>query len=164
MSLSALHLTLSQVQPSHIPTILITLKNTSPSTPYTILTWNSPLDPLLIQLGLLSITLPGSSDPVDIPQIMIKRRMPPSEEHIVTLEPGEETNRKVEIGERFVAPEQWGHGKGKVAVRGRWNAVWPGLRKEDVLGNEKRLAAVGGDGGGELLTGEFESEVLEIDV
>ncbi|KAJ9156795.1 hypothetical protein NKR19_g4151 [Coniochaeta hoffmannii] len=164
-SLRDLRLSISQLKPAPVPTLLITVKNTNLSTPFTILTWNSPLDALLVQLGLVTVTPPGASAPLDIPTIMVKRRMPPPQDSLVTLEPGEETERKVEVGERFVAPEKWrGDGSGRpaeVRVRGRWSAVWPGVRREELLGTERLEMLAGGDG---VLTGEYESEVVEIEV
>jgi hypothetical protein len=94
--------------------------------------------------------------------------MPPPEDSLVTLEPEEEVSRTVEIGERFVnAEELRGDGQGgraKIQVKGTWSAVWPGVRKEELVGTE-RLEALG-YGGEEtgVLVGEYESEVLDIDV
>jgi hypothetical protein len=164
-SLTDLHLTVSQVQPASAPTLLITLKNTNPKVPITILTWNSPLDALLVQLGLVIITPSGSSTPLDIPTIMVKRRMPPPEDSLITLEPGQNVSRTVQIGERFVTHEQWrGDGSGsqaKVQLRGRWTAVWAGVRKQELLGT-KRLETLGSGGEEEVLSGEYESESLNI--
>ncbi|KAB5513150.1 hypothetical protein GE09DRAFT_635871 [Coniochaeta sp. 2T2.1] len=163
-SLSDLHLAVSQVQQASIPTLHISVKNTNTEVPFTVLTWNSPLDELLVQLGLASIIPPGSSAPLDIPTIMVKRRMPPSEDSLVTLEPGQEVSRTVELGERFVSPEQWkGDGSGgpaKVQLKGRWNSVWPGVRKEELLGTNKLT----GNSENGALSGDFESETLEVSV
>lgn len=167
VSLSDLHLTVSQVKPASHPTLLITLENTNPKVPITILTWNSPLDALLIQLGLVIITPSGSSTPLDIPTIMVKRRMPPPENSLVTVEPGEEVSRRVEIGERFVAPAQWredgSRGGPKVQLKGKWTAVWPGVRKQELVGTG-RLETLGYGGEEGVLSGEYESETLEIDM
>jgi hypothetical protein len=166
-ALTDLHLVVSQVKPASPPTLLITLKNTNPKVPITILTWNSPFDALLVQLGLLIITPPASSTPLHIPTIMVKRRMPPPEDNLITLEPGEDVSRTVEIGERFVAPEQWrGDGSGgraKVQLKGRWTAVWPGVKKPELVGTQ-RLETLGYDGEEGVLMGEYESDTLEIDV
>lgn len=168
VSLADLQLTISQAkEATDAPTLLIQLKNTNPEVPITLLTWSSPLDPLLVQLGLVTITLPGSESPLDIPTIQVRRRMPPSEDSLVTLGPGEEVSRTVEIGGRFVAAEQWrGDGSGgrpKVQLKGRWSAVWPGVKKEELIGTE-RLDALG-YGGKEagVLTGEYGSQILEIE-
>lgn len=166
-TLTDLDLTVSQVKRAGPPSLLITLNNTNPKVPITILTWNSPLDALLVQLGLVLITPPGSSTPLGIPTIMVKRRMPPPEDNLITLGPGEEVSRTVEIGERFVTPEQWqGEGRGgraKIQLKGRWTAVWPGLTKQELVGTE-RLKTLGYGGEDGALSGEYESETLEIDV
>jgi hypothetical protein len=166
LSLADLRLSVSQLPASAVPTLLITVTNTHPTTALTFLTWNSPLDTLLVQLGLVEITPPGAAAPLDIPTIMVKRRMPPPEESLVTLAPGEERSREVEVGERFVAPEQWkgdgsGSGRAKVRVKGRWTAVWPGVRKEELVGTERLEALGGGEG---VLSWEYESEVVEVEV
>ncbi|KAH8903744.1 hypothetical protein BR93DRAFT_930896 [Coniochaeta sp. PMI_546] len=167
VALTDLQLTLSQFKPASPPTLIITLKNTNAAMPITVLTWNSPLDALLVQLGLITITPPGSTTPLDIPTIMVKRRMPPPEDSLVTLGPGEEVSRTVEIGERFVTPERWrGDGSGgpaKVQLKGRWTAVWPGVKKQDLVGT-KTLETLGYGGEEGVLSGEYESEILEIDL
>ena len=101
------------------PTIALTVTNTSPSTTYTLLSYSSPLDPLTLQLGLLSLTLlpTPSSSPTDLPSstpptkpelgngfeekplplntILIKRLIPPPHDAFITLEPGQTTFREV---------------------------------------------------------------------
>jgi hypothetical protein len=166
-TLSNLHVSLSApAPPTSPPSFTVSLTNTSPN-PLTILTWASPLDPLLIQLGLVTITPSGAPSPLDIPVVMLKRRMPPSPDALVTLEPGETVTRKVEIGERFVGEEELrGDGKGRlrVQVQGEWQAVWVGKRKEDVVGSESLDALGRGGEEGEVLRGAFGSEVLEMEV
>lgn len=166
-TLSILHLSLSAPSPpTSPPSFTISLTNTSPN-PFTILTWSSPLDPLLIQLGLVSLTPSGAPSPLDIPVVMLKRRMPPSPDTLVTLEPGQSVTRKVEIGERFAGVEELrGDGKGglRVQVKGEWQAVWVGKRKEDVVGSESLDALGRGGEDGDVLRGPFETEVLEMEV
>jgi hypothetical protein len=163
-----LHLAISQVKPADVPTILINLTNTNTEVPYTVLTWNSPLDDLLVQLGLASLIAPGSSTPIDIPTIMVKRLVPPPPGNLVTLEPGKEVSKIVEIGERFATAEQLrGDGSGgpvKVQLNGEWTAVWPGLRTDDLIGTEKLVTLGYGEDEEGVLRGEYMSEILEMDV
>ncbi|KAM7197116.1 hypothetical protein V8F33_005775 [Rhypophila sp. PSN 637] len=96
MSAPPFSLSLSLDQPSTSepePAVRITVKNTSIDETYTILKWSSPLDPLALALGLVSVFIPSREDGpgtrFDIPQIMLKRAIPPPEDAFVTLAPGE---------------------------------------------------------------------------
>lgn len=110
-----LTLTLSS-NPSSVPpieeqeledgTILIllslTITNTSrTSTPYTLLTWSSPFDPLVFRLGLLSLAVVDTTTgtetetPIPINRIMLRRRTPPDADAYVVIEPGQSVTRSV---------------------------------------------------------------------
>lgn len=97
---------------------------------------------------------------------MVKRLMPPPEGSLITLEPGEEASRTLELSERFVTPEQWKAdgtgGRAKMQLKGRWTAIWPGVRKDGLIGT-RRLEMLGHDAEG-VLSGEYESETVEVDV
>ncbi|KAH8893972.1 hypothetical protein GQ53DRAFT_605792, partial [Thozetella sp. PMI_491] len=77
------------------PSINIAITNTSPSTTYTVLTRDSPLDELLVQLGLLTITPAGASEKLEVHRIMVKRIWPPLTKEFVVLEPGKTVTKGI---------------------------------------------------------------------
>lgn len=147
MSSSQIPLTLTlSSNPSSVPpieeqelkdgTILIplslTITNTSStSTPYTLLTWSSPFDPLVFRLGLLSLavvdTASGTETPIPINRIMLRRRTPPDADAYIVIEPGRSVTRSVVC--RLEPPG--------VDIKG-----------DEVQGNTVRVRWVGRDGGG----------------
>lgn len=159
LSLANLEVSLSEAAPADTPRLSISVKNTHPSTTLTLLRWDSPLDPLALQLGLISVTAAGASAPIDMPTIQVRRAMPPDAESLVTLQPGESAASVVELRDTFVPKDVWAQGKAKISMKGSWAAVWPGLKKDDLLGDLEKLNALGaGDG---VLTGEWESPAVE---
>ncbi|KAI7781335.1 hypothetical protein LA080_014881 [Diaporthe eres] len=158
-----LEISLSQVSATATPSLSVSVKNTYPSTPLTLLKWDSPLDPLALQLGLVSVTPAGASASIDMPTIKVSRAMPPGADSLVTLQPGESASSVVELRDMFVPKDTWAQGEAKVSMKGRWAAVWPALGKDDLLGDLKKLSALGGGGDG-VLTGEWESPTIGIEV
>lgn len=158
-----LEISLSQAPATATPSLSVTVKNTHPSTPLTLLTWDSPLDPLALQLGLVSVTPAGTQAPIDMPTIKVSRALPPGADSLVTLQPGESASSVVELRDMFVPKATWAQGKAEVSMRGRWAAVWPGLDKDELLEDVQKLSALGGGGDG-VLTGEWESLAIEIEV
>lgn len=149
-------LTISQPLPSlSPPTLLLTLTNTSPSVPVTLLTWSSPLDPLALQLGLIYISsLSNPSNKLDFPELMIKRAMPPPEDALVTLGPGEERSQELMMREPVVnlAMMKELAEEGKVGVRvicGKKDdeesgvVVWVGKKREEISDEEIELLGRG---------------------
>lgn len=158
-----LEVSLSQTSATATPSLSVSVKNTHPSTPLTLLKWDSPLDPLALQLGLVSVTPAGASAPVDMPTIKVSRAMPPGADSLVTLQPGESASSVVELRDMFVPKATWAQGKAEVSMKGRWAAVWPGLSKDDLLADLRKLSALGGGGDG-VLTGEWESPTVRVEV
>lgn len=158
--LSDLRVTLSQESSTSPPTIQVSVKNSNPSTTVTFLKWNSPLDPAALGLGLVSITPTGSSEPVSINGIKISRPMPPGEESLVSLSPGESTTDYIVLREPVVPSDVWDKGIATVDMKGRWMAVWPGLTKDDVLQDPQKLKGVGG--GQKSSTGEWASNSIKV--
>ncbi|KAJ9133256.1 hypothetical protein NKR23_g10887 [Pleurostoma richardsiae] len=142
------------------PTIAIRVINTH-SAPVTILTWESPLDPLALQLGLLSITPAGADTPLDLPTIKVSRKVPPESDSLITLEPGQGAERDVVLTEPLVPLDKLasdGGAKARVQCKGRWVSVWPS-RLNDI--SEEALEKLGF--GEKAMTGSFETEALEIE-
>lgn len=155
--LSQLHVSLSQASKSP-PTVSIKVTNNSPS-PVTILTWDSPLDPIALSLGLFSVTPSGASEPLDITRVMVSRKMPPSDESLVSLAPGESRENEVVLRELLVPVEKLKGRKSTVEVKGRWMGVWP--KSRDALSGE---AIEKGAHGGGAVAGTFASDSIEIEV
>lgn len=154
---------LSQASATATPSLSVSVKNTHPSTPLILLRWDSPLDPLALQLGLISVTPAGAPAPIDMPTIEVSRAMPPGADSLVTLRPGESASSVVELRDMFVPEATWAHGRAEISMKGRWAAVWPGLAKDDLLRDLQKLGALGGGGDG-VLTGEWESPTIGIEV
>lgn len=155
------NLAISLRQTSTNPATLgITVTNNN-SVPVTFLTWDSPLDPLVLQLGALSITPSGSSTELDIPQIKVARRAPPGEDTLVELDAGATSEESlVELKEIFVGKKlREQGGKGSLKCKGKWRAVWA-QKKEKVTAEQ--LASQGGDD--DAVSGEFETDAIEITV
>ncbi|RYP70892.1 hypothetical protein DL771_005142 [Monosporascus sp. 5C6A] len=140
------------------PKITFGVTNTSPR-PVTVLAWESPLDPLALQLGRVAVTPSGARQPLGFPTVQVRRRMPPGPEDLVTIEPGGTAENEVVLREQLLPPERLG-GRAAVVCRGSWAAVWPGLRAAD-LGEQAR-AELGANK--DAVKGTYESETLEIEV
>lgn len=155
--LSQLHVSLSQASNSP-PTVSIKVTNNSPST-VTILSWDSPLDQLAFSLGLFRITPSDASEPLNIDRIMVNRKMPPSDDSLISLAPGESRENQVVFKEMLLPIEKLKGKKSKVEVQGRWMGVWPVSRDE--LSKE---AIENGAHGGGAVAGTFASDTIDIEV
>ncbi|KAI0550395.1 hypothetical protein F4679DRAFT_543115 [Xylaria curta] len=152
--LSALKVSVQQASSSP-PKLKIGVTNTH-SSPVTVFTWNSPLDPLAVQLGLLSFT-PEGKDAINIPTIQVRRLMPPGDDAYITIEPGKTEEREVLLKKPMVPVDEL-QGKVKVVCKGEWKAVWPS-KKEDI--SAESLKNTGADDA--ALKGDFESEPVDIE-
>lgn len=126
--------------------------------PLTILRWNTPLDPLAIQVGLVSITPEGKSEPIEVHTVQLRRIMPPRPEDLVTLQPGESQEQEIILKEPIVALDSLGK-TARVAVKGKWQVVWP--TTADKLSQATLEKLQFGEG---VLTGEFESETIDVTI
>jgi hypothetical protein len=123
--------------------------------PLTVLRWDSPLDPSAIQLGVLQFfSPPDSSSPLDIPTIRVRRRVPPSQDSLVTLAPGQTVEQSLELKEPIVPVDQL-KGEVKVACQGKWLCVW--AKTADQL-SSKELEELGV--GEQALSGDISMEPL----
>lgn len=153
--LSALKVSVQQASSSP-PKLKIGVTNTH-SSAVTVFTWNSPLDPLAVQLGLLSFT-PEGKDTVNIPTIQVRRLMPPGDDAYVTIEPGQTEEREVLL-KRPMVPLDELQGKVTVVCKGEWKAVWAS-KKEDI--STESLRNTGADDA--ALKGNFSSEAVDIEL
>ncbi|KAK4183524.1 hypothetical protein QBC35DRAFT_97399 [Podospora australis] len=129
-----LSLSLGSAPQSSPPSILLTVTNPT-STPYTILTWSSPLDDLAFALGLLPLTSDCTEETIPLNIVQVKRAVPPPPDAYVTIEPGQSVNKTTTIREPTVDLSSLAGQR----VRVNWDAkreiiipVWKG-RKEDLL-------------------------------
>ncbi|EKG20508.1 hypothetical protein MPH_02231 [Macrophomina phaseolina MS6] len=155
-NLSHLHISLSQTASSP-PTLSLAVTNTHPSSPLTLLTWNTPLDPLALQLGLLEVRAAGAHEPLPLATIKVSRKLPPGADSLVTLAPGESRAQEVVLREPIVPLKRAEGGKVAVVARGVWRAVWMGA---DV--SEDAVARMGE--GEAVLSGEWETESVVVEV
>ncbi|KAI0180764.1 hypothetical protein GGR52DRAFT_4495 [Hypoxylon sp. FL1284] len=126
--------------------------------PVTILTWNSPLDPLALQLGLLAFTPAGSDGPVDTPTVQVRRKMPPGADSLVTIAAGQTREQELELRDPVV-PVAKLRGTVSVVCRGEWTSVWP----SGVDGiSQASLESAGA--GEDSFKGSFQSEAVNIEV
>ncbi|KAK8039501.1 hypothetical protein PG993_007912 [Apiospora rasikravindrae] len=123
--------------------------------PLTLITWNSPLDPIALKLGLVEFVPSGSSEPVQINTIQVRRKMPPESDSLVTIKPGEKKENALEVGDPVVPPEKL---KGKMMVRcqGTWMGVWDA----DAFKTEE-LESIGS--GQETPFGDFKAELESVE-
>jgi hypothetical protein len=104
------------------PSLLVTLKNSSPGSTFTLLKWNTPLDPQASNLGVFQLVDAETGEEVKQDIIKIGRKMPPSREDLQEISPG--TEHAIEI----VLDKPWMPQKKpatyKVTARGAFHGVW----------------------------------------
>ena len=122
-----LSLSLSQISKDP-PTLRVTLKNDSPDTPYTILKWGTPLDDAALNTGVFKITDADSGTEVEQVTLQIRRKMPPGQDQLAGVNPGEEQ------GVEFVFDRPWmpetKPAKYKVKAEGLLKGVWNKVKSE----------------------------------
>ncbi|KAJ4391042.1 hypothetical protein N0V93_004655 [Gnomoniopsis smithogilvyi] len=141
------------------PTLGLTVKNEN-SVPVTIFTWDSPLDPLALSLGVLSITPVGSSTPFKIPEIKVSRKFPPGEDALVELGAGQSSKEnelvlKEMLGAKELRERQVE--KASVQCKGEWRAVWATSRKEL---DQESIERMGTDE--KAASGKYQSDTFEV--
>jgi hypothetical protein len=153
--LQGLQISLVQKQDASTPTIIVKVSNFNTSR-VSILSYNSPLDPLALQLGLLHITPAGASEPLDLPRIQLRRVWPPTAEHLISIEPGQIATSEVELKSIMVNPDDLGPNP-TIQLKGWWQAVWTRGKDEvhkESLENPQHAA--------DAFHGEFLSEPLQM--
>jgi hypothetical protein len=104
------------------PSLLVTLKNNSPDTPYTLLKWGTPLDSAALNTGVFKIINEENGEEVEQMVLQINRKMPPPQEELVTIAPGTEEGLTVVFDKPWM-PEQK-PAKYKVTAIGDFKGVW----------------------------------------
>ena len=136
------------ILPPGVP-LSLTAATTNPSTtPVTLLTWSTPLDPLSAVLGIYTLTDLTTHSEVDTHLVSIRRAMPPPAEDFVQIDPGHSVSVEAEFSRiELVAGHEY-----EVKAEGWWGVVWVGER-EGVLADEAKAERL--EGG---MNGGFESE------
>lgn len=120
-SMPDLEFTITQTSRSP-PALLITLKNTNPEVPYTILKWNTPLDSSALNTGIFTVIDAESGEEVNQTVLQINRKMPPPHGSLVTLAPGTEEEVEVVFDKPWMPKRK--PATYKVQAKGVWNGVW----------------------------------------
>ncbi|KPM39606.1 hypothetical protein AK830_g6948 [Neonectria ditissima] len=139
------------------PTVIVKVTNTN-TEPATFLSYASPLDGLVLQLGLLSITPDGASAPLEIPRLEVQRKWPPAAESFITFAPGETQQQDIVLKEQIVSQESLG-AKATVQLKGKWQAVWA-KAKGDISNEALEKAGLAED----AYSGAFSSNELQFGV
>lgn len=138
------------------PSLRVTLKNTSPDTPYTILKWGTPLDSAALNTGVFSITDEKSGDEVQQFVLQINRKMPPAQEELVTVAPGTEEAIEVVFDKPWMPDAK--PAKYKVKAEGEFKGVW-GNYGNEVTEDELNAYIESPFSGKKFSTGEIVMEV-----
>ncbi|KAF2022653.1 hypothetical protein EK21DRAFT_119531 [Setomelanomma holmii] len=104
------------------PSLLVTLKNNSPDTPYTILKWGTPLDTAALNIGVFNIVNEENGDEIQQFVLKINRKMPPPQDQLVTLAPGTEEELSVVFDKPWMPEKK--PAKYKVKAEGDFKGVW----------------------------------------
>lgn len=187
----SLSLSLSQVTKPQAPdpTVRVTVENTSTHETYTILKWSSPLDPLALPLGLISVNVPSkgleSGTSFEIPKIMLKRMMPPPEDAFVTLAPGESKSHDVVFRDPAIDMDKLIGNAKEASLDGNpvinvqlicgtnveddddeqgGAIVWPGKRREDLSDEDVQSLDRRGGQGSEAVRWKVASNVLKVNL
>lgn len=156
--ISGLKVSLEQAGSAAAPlTIVATVTNTNDK-PVTVLEYDSPLDSLALQLGLLKITPEGATEPMELPIIQFRRVWPPSKDSLITIPAGGSAKNEIPLKEPLIKPQDLS-GKPSVKLVGQWRAVWEGGKAgiseaslDDPIGR------------GDVFTGDFASDSLELNL
>lgn len=111
---------LSQISKSP-PSLLVTLKNSHPSSTYTILKWGTPLDPQATNLGIFKLVDAETGKEVEPVIIKIARKMPPSPEDLQEIAPGTEHATEVVFDKPWMPTKP---AKYRVKAEGDFHGVW----------------------------------------
>lgn len=152
--IDGLRVTIEQTKTSPL-TITSTVVNDN-THPVTILLYNSPLDTAAPTIGLLHITPDGASQPLELPELQIRREWPPSSDSLIQLGPGASQTAEI-ILKGFITSQL--EKKASVVLKGRWNMVWS-KQKDDITVDMVEQAHL--QSNPDVFTGGFATDTLEI--
>ncbi|KAJ6443292.1 hypothetical protein O9K51_04471 [Purpureocillium lavendulum] len=110
------------------PTVRATVTNNNDHA-ITVLSYQSPLDPAALALGLLAVTPSGASQPLELPVIKMSRQWPPQGDSLVSLAAGASMTNDLVLESPKVPVDKLGD-MATVLMEGQWMAVWPKARGE----------------------------------
>lgn len=119
------------------PKLIASITNNNQKT-VSILDYSSPLDSLIVALGIVELTPHGAKEPVQLDKIAVNRLWPPKLDFLVEIAPGETATKEIEFKERAVPMDKLGK-KFTAQLKGQWMAVWE-KPKSDI--DEKELDSV----------------------
>jgi hypothetical protein len=122
-----LSLSLSQISKDP-PTLRVTLKNENKDTPYTLLKWGTPLDDAALNTGVFKITNADSGAEVEQLTLQIRRKMPPGQDQLAGVKPGEEENVDVVFNRPWMPETK--PAKYKVKAEGLLKGAWDKVKSE----------------------------------
>ncbi|RFU78535.1 hypothetical protein TARUN_3686 [Trichoderma arundinaceum] len=122
----------------------------------TILQYNSPLDTAAPTIGLLTITPDGSSSPLALPELQLRREWPPSPESLTQLDPGASQTAEIVLGDFITAQIK---DKASVVLKGHWDMVWS-KKKDSITMDMIEQAQL--QPNPDMFTGSFSTKSLEI--
>lgn len=139
---------------SQFRAIKATVRNTSSSTTYTFLKWDTVSDNINpLAKGTLVLSHKSSGQVVQGPGVMISRAMPPPREDLIEIGPGIHVSAEVAIKGPWVPQDGSEY---TVQARGSWTAVWPKPASQ-VTNEELEIM-----GGSDVLQGEFASNEMTL--
>lgn len=153
-SASTKELTVQLSESDQPRTIIATISNTSPSTTYTFLTWDTVVDNVNpLAKGTLILSQKSSGQVVEGPGVMINRAMPPPREDLMEIAPGTRSSVDIALEGPWMPRDKSQY---TVKARGSWKAVWP---KPVSQVTDKELGTMGGS---DVLQGEFASNDVTV--
>jgi hypothetical protein len=123
---------LSQISKSP-PSLLVTVKNNSPSSTFTFLKWGTPLDTQALNLGVFKLTDADTGEQVPIDKLMINRKTPPSREDLQETAPGTEYSTEIVLDKPWMPSKK--PAKYSVSVEGEFKGIWE-KKAADIKGEE----------------------------
>jgi hypothetical protein len=154
-TISTLSVTLSQTSRDP-PTLLVTLKNSSPDTSYTLLKWGTPLDFAALNTNIFTLTDSSTGAEIEQVGLMINRKMPPSEDELITVAPSTQEQVKVVFDKPWMPDTK--PAKYRVRATGTFQGLWDKTRGEVREG--ELLAYTNSPGSGKTwVTNEIDMQV-----
>lgn len=144
------HIAASSSSPS---TLNVTISNSHPSSPLTIITWDAPFERTARDSGSYHIQPAHGGDELKSLGLRIKRRLPAPRDALLEIPAGGKVERALELRSRWIPADGERY---KIWARGPWRAVWA-KSAEDVT--DEDLGSLLGDFG---VDAKFETNVLEM--